>query len=74
MINKKFWNLAGNIWRHLFCKHPFTLAERYPQYEIGRGTYGDLTVLSWDEGAMLSVGNYSSIATGVKIFLSYSSK
>ena len=46
-----------------------TLQEQYPQYRIGRGTYGNLTVLNWNEGASLSVGNFTSIADGVKIFL-----
>lgn len=45
------------------------LAERYPQYPIGRGTYGDLKVSSWGEGASLTIGSYTSIATGVKVFL-----
>jgi acetyltransferase-like isoleucine patch superfamily enzyme len=50
-------------------KREQTLQERYPQYRIGRGTYGNPTILSWNEGASLSIGNYSSIADGVKIFL-----
>lgn len=61
--------LAGKIWRRFFPTRTITLAERYPQYQIGRGTYGDLSVLSWGEGATLNVGNYTSIAAGVKIFL-----
>lgn len=46
-----------------------TLQERYPQYRIGRGTYGNPTILSWNEGASLLIGNFCSIAGGVKIFL-----
>ncbi|WP_310564797.1 CatB-related O-acetyltransferase [Hydrogenophaga sp.] len=42
---------------------------RYPEHQIGIGTYGDLTVYSWGERAKLSVGNYTSIAAGVKVFL-----
>lgn len=45
------------------------LADRYPQYKIGHGTYGHIEVSSWGEGTTLSVGNYTSIARGVKIFL-----
>ncbi len=45
------------------------LAERYPQYKIGLGTYGDLEVLSWSEGTRLTIGSYTSIAAGVKVFL-----
>ncbi|HOW55273.1 MAG TPA: CatB-related O-acetyltransferase [Syntrophorhabdaceae bacterium] len=47
-----------------------SLQERYPQYKIGTGSYArDLEVLSWGEGAILTIGNYCSIAEGVKIFL-----
>lgn len=45
------------------------LAERYPHYRIGQGTYGDLEVLSWGEGTTLTIGSYTSIAEGVKVFL-----
>lgn len=45
------------------------LAERFPQYEIGRASYGDLEVRSWKEGATLKVGAFCSFAAGVKIFL-----
>jgi len=49
-----------------------SLQEKYPQYKIGTGTYsygGKLEVLSWGEGANLSIGNYCSIAEGVTILL-----
>jgi len=46
-----------------------TLQERYPQYRIGRGSYGNPTILNWNEDASLSIGNFCSIAGGVKIFL-----
>lgn len=45
------------------------LAERFPQYEIGRASYGDLEVRSWKEGATLKLGAFCSFAAGVKIFL-----
>lgn len=45
------------------------LAERFPQYTIGRASYGDLEVRSWKEGATLQVGAFCSFAAGVKIFL-----
>ena len=47
----------------------YDLAQRYPQYEIGRGTYGDLSVSTWNEGSTLSIGAYTSIAGGVKVYL-----
>lgn len=69
MIVRFLRRLVGKVWRLLFPTHSVTLAERYPQYQFGRGTYGDLSVLSWGEGATLEVGNYTSIAAGVKVFL-----
>jgi acetyltransferase-like isoleucine patch superfamily enzyme len=44
-------------------------SQHLPQYNIGRWTYGSPEVLSWGEGATLEIGNFSSIAAGVKIFL-----
>jgi len=69
MIVRSLRRLAGKVWRQVFSTPSITLAERYPQYQFGRGTYGDLSVLSWGEGATLEVGNYASIAAGVKVFL-----
>jgi chloramphenicol O-acetyltransferase type B len=46
-----------------------TLHERYPAYEIGAGSYGDLAVLEWGEGSTLTIGAYTSIGTDVKVFL-----
>lgn len=70
MIPWSIRQLVGRIWGRL-CPPPrvTTLAERYPQYQIGRGTYGGLTVRSWGEDVAFSVGNYTSIAAGVKVFL-----
>jgi acetyltransferase-like isoleucine patch superfamily enzyme len=46
-----------------------TLAEKYPHFPIGIGTYGDLTVLSWGGGTRLEIGAYCSFAKGVKVVL-----
>ncbi len=46
-----------------------TLQTKYPQYEIGKGTYGSPEILSWNEGATLRIGAFCSIAAGVKILL-----
>lgn len=43
--------------------------ERYPDYQIGEGTYGGLKVMGCGEGTILSVGAYTSFASGVKVFL-----
>lgn len=45
------------------------IRERYPQYTIGRGSYGKARVLSWNEGSTLKIGNFTSLADGVSIFL-----
>jgi chloramphenicol O-acetyltransferase type B len=46
------------------------LVVRFPKYRFGRGTYDDgLEIMEWGEGAKLSVGNFCSIAAGVRIFL-----
>jgi chloramphenicol O-acetyltransferase type B len=47
----------------------FYLASRYPQHQIGQGSYGDLEVLEFGEGTKLRIGAYCSFAKGSKIFL-----
>jgi len=47
-----------------------SLQEQFPQYEIGRGTYGsNLRILRQKDGATLKIGAFCSIADGVEIFL-----
>ena len=47
-----------------------TRAQDKPEHhDIGRGTYGDPQVLSWDEGSKLSIGAFCSFASGVTIIL-----
>ncbi|ROH85581.1 antibiotic acetyltransferase [Pseudomethylobacillus aquaticus] len=48
--------------RHRFKK-------TYPDYEIGRGSYGLPKVHDWKEGTTLRIGAYCSIAGNVDIFL-----
>lgn len=45
------------------------IADRYPQYEIGYGSYGDLQVLWQNTPAVLRMGAYCSVAKGVQVFL-----
>lgn len=52
-----------------FKKRKKTLHELYPQYKIGKGSYGKPKVHSWGEGASLEIGAFTSIAKGVQIFL-----
>jgi|CXWL01.1.fsa_nt_gi acetyltransferase-like isoleucine patch superfamily enzyme len=46
-----------------------TIQEKYPQFEIGRGTYGIPLIRSWNEGPVLRIGNFCSIAARVQILL-----
>ena len=51
-------------------KKPFLfLAEKYPQYKIGRGTYGNLLIQTAGTEATLEIGCFCSIADNVTIFL-----
>lgn len=45
-----------------------SLQKKFPQYNIGIGSYGDLRVYDWGN-ATLKMGKYCSIAGGVKVFL-----
>jgi acetyltransferase-like isoleucine patch superfamily enzyme len=53
----------------IFKKRKKTLQEKYPQYKIGRDTYGNPKIHSWGEGASLEIGSFTSIASGVQLFL-----
>ena len=50
-------------------RRPLSLQQHYPNYQIGKGTYGGLQVIECGEGTMLFIGAYTSIATEVKVFL-----
>jgi chloramphenicol O-acetyltransferase type B len=43
--------------------------KKYPNYELGTGTYGLPTVHDANEGTTLRIGAFCSIASGVQIFL-----
>ncbi|MDP2170027.1 MAG: CatB-related O-acetyltransferase [Rhodocyclaceae bacterium] len=55
--------------KYLRGERKLSLQQRFPEYRIGRASYGDLTVRSWKEGATLEIGAFCSLAAGVKIFL-----
>ncbi|NMG77190.1 CatB-related O-acetyltransferase [Aromatoleum diolicum] len=57
--------------KHLpkFLRGQARFRERYPNYEIGIGTYGMPKVHDWHEGSTLRIGAYCSIAEGVNILL-----
>jgi chloramphenicol O-acetyltransferase type B len=46
-----------------------SLQERYPQFKIGRGTYGGLNIFDWNDGTKVSVGNYCSFSFEVAVLL-----
>ena len=49
---------------------PEPLSKAYPQYSIGRGTYGNVKIVDFgEEEAGLQIGAYCSFADGVKILL-----
>lgn len=43
------------------------LRSAYPEHRFGRGTYGPLRVLGFDDGGSLEIGSFTSIAEGVTI-------
>lgn len=62
-------HLINKFLKNVKVKRKKSLQERYPEYNIGRHSYGDLKIHEWGEGARLRVGAFCSIASGVKIFL-----
>lgn len=59
-IRARIWQLQG--------KQP-SLQERYPHYDIGRASYGDLKIMEWGNDAQLHIGAFCSISNDVTIFL-----
>lgn len=56
--------------RSYLQKKSLQLSKKYPQYKFGKGTYAtNLKIFSWNEGALLSIGSYCSIADNVQIYL-----
>ena len=43
------------------------LRDAHPRHRFGRGTYGPLRVLDFDDADSLEIGNFTSIAEGVTI-------
>lgn len=46
-----------------------SLAEMYPEYSIGKWSYGNPSIFNRNEGTVFKIGAFCSIASGVKIFL-----
>lgn len=68
MITRKIITLIFEARKYLGLIRNIELAHRYPQYQIGPGTYGDLKI-RFHEGASLKIGAYTSIASNVRVFL-----
>jgi len=45
------------------------LADRYPEYAIGRKSYGGAEIIAYDKTTKLTIGSHCSFADGVKIML-----
>jgi acetyltransferase-like isoleucine patch superfamily enzyme len=52
-----------------FEKQTRRFKEKYPQYAIGKGSYGVPKVHDWDEGTKLEIGSFCSISANVQIYL-----
>lgn len=62
--------ILQRILRRLGIRPTVTLvSKRYPQFEIGRGSYGAVEVIDFGEGSKLFMGSWCSIATGTSILL-----
>ena len=52
-----------------YRKRPVFLKDAFPQFDIGRGSYGHLRIRSGKEGGALKIGAFCSFAGGVQVFL-----
>jgi acetyltransferase-like isoleucine patch superfamily enzyme len=57
------------MFRNILKKRKKSLREKYPQFQFGKETYGNPKIHYWKEGATLQIGSFTSIASGVQIFL-----
>ena len=64
-------SLAASFLRRIGLRisNPSKTQDWRKRYSVGRWTYGEPQVLSWEDGTTLSVGAFCSIAAGVQIFL-----
>jgi len=52
-----------------FRRGPKFVAESWPQYPVGRGSYGDIEIIDFGDGGRFSMGAYCSIAKNCRILL-----
>jgi len=65
LIRKKFFKKKPPR----FERQRLRFLRRYPDYQIGHGTYGIPQVWDLHEGTTLAIGSYCSISANVQIFL-----
>ena len=61
--------LMKKLRSYIFSGKSKSLDSWKDKYSVGKWTYGEPQVLSWDDGTNLTVGSFCSIAHGVQIFL-----
>jgi virginiamycin A acetyltransferase len=73
MVRDLYRRVFGRLFRPEFHVEPdpfFTSRDTsYSSYQIGEWTYGKPKIISWKEGASLTIGKFCSIAEGVTILL-----
>lgn len=57
------------LYGRLFPPRVVPLAEMYPMHQIGKGSYGELRILSWQGGGSFRMGAYCSVARGATVML-----
>lgn len=69
LLRKIFPNFKKKSTLSKFEKQTRRFKRTYPQYTIGRGSYGVPEVHDWNEGSSLKIGAFCSISAYVQIFL-----
>ena len=69
LIKKLYNRLKRQPEQSKFEKKTRRFKKRYPNYSIGKGSYGVPEVHDWNEGATLKIGSFCSISAYVQIFL-----
>lgn len=68
-LSKRWRRLLGRTDLQDYARQQDKFRKRYPNYELGVGTYGMPIVHDWEEGTTLRIGAYCSIAGNTQIFL-----
>ena len=68
-MTPKMKKLLLRIYGKIFPPRVVPLAVRFPMYNIGKGSYGELRIESWKGGGDFRMGAYCSVAKGAKVLL-----